>query len=34
MIDPNALALLIQWLPTAGVSVLVVLGLVAWQALK
>jgi hypothetical protein len=34
MIDPNALALVVQWAPTVGLSVLVALILVAWQALK
>jgi hypothetical protein len=34
MTDPHALALIAQRLPTVGVAGIVVVGLVAWQAMK
>mgnify|MGYP001038303462 CR=1 FL=1 len=34
MTDASTLAFIVQWLPTFGVAGIVVVGLVAWQALK
>ena len=34
MYDPNALATLAQWLPTAGVIGIVLIGVLAWVVLR
>ena len=34
MYDPNALATLAQWLPVAGVIGIVLIGVLAWAAMR